>query len=445
MAGRSSSIGRSLSLAGLLGIAFAASASAAFGAEKGYLIVARGQGPGSAALDDRILAAQGQVRHRWDELGVVAAVSANPDFAAEVAGDPRVHGVSEDVEVPWLSGEQAQQLDFEEARPDAGLDEPGGVYQWNLRQIGADRAAAAGDRGAGARVAVLDNGFWVHHPDLGANLNVALSRSFVPGEPEVEPIVGGFSHGTQVAGVIAAPINGVGVQGVAPEAEIVGVKVLRSTTGGGAFSWILGGILYAVAIDADVINLGLGTSFVSIDRGGGTAGPLVTALKRAVNHAIASGVLVVSAAGNDGIDLDRRLWAIPAQSGGGMAVSATAPFSQHAFDGPASYTNYGRSVIDVAAPGGDLLEGGVPEDLVLAPGGRATPTGSYQYYLACGTSMAAAHVSGLAALLVGAFGKLPPGQLRTLIERSATDILRPGADRFSGKGRIDAMAALRLE
>jgi lantibiotic leader peptide-processing serine protease len=436
---------RSMALAGIMGAALAAFPPVASATERDYVIVARGQGQGSTALDDRIVAAQGRVQHRWDDLGVIVASSASPGFAADVAADPRVRGVSEDVEVRWLPDERAQLMDLRDVDLPSVDGEPGASYQWNLRQIGADVAAANGIRGAGARVAVLDDGLWMHHPDLEANVNLALSRSFVPEEPGVEPIVGGFSHGTHVAGIIAAPINGIGIQGVAPEAEIVGVKVLRSTTGKGAFSWMLSGILYAVAIEADVINLSLGTTFERIKRGGGGAGPLVAALNRAINHATASGVLVVSAAGDDGVDMNSRLWAIPAQSGGSMAVSATAPVAQHGFDNPASYTNYGQAVIDVAAPGGDLVVGGVDEDLILAPGGRATPTGAYQYYLAGGTSMAAPHVSALAALLVGAFGKMPAAQVRALIERSADDIQRPGAGPFSGKGRIDAARALRLE
>ena len=414
-------------------------------AEKDYIVVVRGQGRGSTTLDDRIVAAQGHVQHRWDELGVIVATSANPGFAAEVAADPRVNGVSEDVEVLWLPREPARLLELGDTQPQSGESEPGAVFQWNLRRIGADLAATHGYRGAGGRVAVLDSGFWVHHPDLEGNVNIALSRSFVPEEQDVEPEVGGFSHGTHVAGIIAAPINGIGTQGVAPEAEIVGIKVLRSTTGSGALSWILNGILYAVAIEADVINLSLGTTIDRINQGGGGSGPLVAALNRAVNHATASGVLVVSAAGNDAADLNGRLWAIPAQSGGSMAVSATAPVAQHDFDRPASYTNYGQSVVDVAAPGGDLVAGGMAQDLILAPGGRATPTGAYEYYFAGGTSMAAPHVSAFAALLVGAFGQMSPAQLRTIIERSAEDILRPGADPFSGRGRIDVARALGLE
>jgi subtilisin family serine protease len=435
---------RSTRLFAVLAAVIAAFPLVAPAAEKDYVVVARGQGRGSTALDDRIVAAQGHVQHRWDELGVIVATSANPGFAAAVAVDPRVSGVSEDIEMRWLPREPARLLELGDTQPQSGESEPGAVFQWNLRRIGADVAATHGFRGAGGRVAVLDSGFWVHHPDLEANVNIALSRSFVPEEQGIEPVVGGFSHGTHVAGIIAAPINGIGIQGVAPEAEIVGIKVLRSTTGSGALSWILNGILYAVAIEADVINLSLGTTIDRISQGGGS-GPLVAALNRAVNHATASGVLVVSAAGNDAVDLNGRLWAIPAQSGGSMAVSATAPVAQHDFDRPASYTNYGQSVVDVAAPGGDLVAGGMAQDLILAPGGRASPTGAYEYYFAGGTSMAAPHVSAFAALLVGAFGQMSPAQLRSIIERSAEGILRPGAGRFSGRGRIDVAKAFGLE
>ena len=109
-----------------------------------------------------------------------------------------------------------------------------------------------------------------------------------------------FSHGTHVSGIIAAPINGIGIAGVAPCAEIVNVKVLQSSNGSGAFSWVINGIMYAAGptVQADVINMSLGATFDRINQGGGGAGSLISALNRAVNFATQQGTLVVSAAGN---------------------------------------------------------------------------------------------------------------------------------------------------
>src|SRR6185369_16433897 len=172
-----------------------------------------------------------------------------------------------------------------------------------------------------------------------------------------------FSHGTHVSGIIASPINGNGIVGVAPKAEIVNVKVLESATGSGAFSWIINGIMYAASstVQADVINMSLGATFDRINAGGGGTGPLIAALNRAINFATQQGVLVVSAAGNEAVNLDSRLWSIPAQSGNGMAVSALAPvgffspFGSTNTDLLASYSNIGKSVVSVGAPGGDFV------------------------------------------------------------------------------------------
>ncbi len=399
---------------------------------KTFVILSHGQGAGSTDLDGTIAAAGGEITARYDAIGVVVATTANPDFLTTIAADPRVQNVAEDIEVQWIPTENAVEAAAIEPGETGVNSEPYNGYLWNLRQIGADRTAAAGYLGRGARVAVADSGIVSTHPDIAPNLNLTLSKSFVPSEPGINPVVAGFNHGTHVAGIIAAPINNRGVQGVAPEAEIVAIKVLRSTTGSGSFSWIIAGIEYAATIDADVLNMSLGATFYRQGEGG--LGPLVMALNRAINHATAAGTLVVSAAGNEAVNLNGNIWSIPAQSGNGMAVSATGPFNQANFDRLASYSNYGESVVNVAAPGGDFASGNV-RDYVLAPSGTG-------YYFAVGTSMAAPHVSGVAALVVGKHGKMPPAQIQALIQQTAVDILKPGADPGSGHGRIDAWAAL---
>jgi len=420
-----------------------------------YLILARGHGPGSTSFLTSVRAAGGTVTAVYEDIGIVLADSSNPAFSSRVESMAAVQGVAEDVSVQWISpNERAVRAGELRVRPTGVNTEPLNGDLWNLRQIHADATAAAGYQGEGAVVAVIDTGINTGHPDLAPNIDFARSYAFVPstlgaGYPPYED---DYFHGSHVAGIIAGAINDVGIQGVAPRAKIVAIKVMDSE-GSGSFGNIIGGILYATSLHVDVINMSLAATFDRVNAGGGGIGTLLAALNRAINFATAERVFVVSSAGNDGVNLNSRAFSIPAQSGNGMAVAATGPIARENFDRPASYTNYGQSVIDVAAPGGDLTlfpsESPFPWylDMVLSCGNRGSedPDNADTYFYAAGTSMAAPHVSGLAALIVGQYGHLGAAQIGSIIGHSADDILAPGADPYSGRGRINAARALGLQ
>lgn len=348
--------------------------------------------------------------------------------------------------------------------------------QWGLDAIHAREAWATGARGRGVRVAILDTGIDPTHPDLVSNVNVSLARSFVPGQAwdvntDAAPT---RDHGTFVAGIIAAADNGFGIIGVAPEAEIVPIQVLTRPTGTGPPDAVLAGIVYAADIGADVINMSLGYYWHhrgAVDGGVARTAPEVAALtaafSRATSYARARGCTIVGIAQNQSTDADhdRDLSIMPRDAPGVIAVSATGPLGwaldpSTDLDLPSFLSNYGRSVIDLAAPGGnldfDLAASGKVFTFVVQGTSYTFPAYVFDgilstepinyglgYEYRIGTSHAGAHVSGVAALIIGKNGgPMSPASVDQILRQSADDLGTRGRDAFYGMGRVNAFRAV---
>lgn len=407
-------------------------------AEKTYVLTA---GKWGDRQNTAVIMAGGTVTFSHRETGVGIAVSSAPDFLERALASRAFTDGALDMMVEWQPPMEVVQ--FDEAVITPG-DEPYFSLQWNMQAIEAPGAWEAGYTGTGVRVAILDGGIDQYHEELAPNLDIAASASFVPGQNFDEDI-GVFRHATHVAGIVAAADNGFGVIGVAPEATLIAVKVLHA--GSGYFSWIIQGIEYASRSlvegggSADIINMSL-LGYIWKARG---AGPLVAALNKTINTATKRGVLVISAAGNDAFNFDHS-WDIivaPAESGNGIAISATGPvgfyYGATNFRRFASYSNSGNSLIHIAAPGGDYV---YPDDfwwydMVLSPG-----SGTDGYWWAAGTSMAAPAAAGVAALIKQRFPDISVGAWKNKLANTADDEGKPGHDALYGRGFVNALRAV---
>ena len=420
------------------------------------------------AQEAAVIASGGTVTFKHIASGLGVASSIDPVFMRKALKSPAFTRVSEDLTVQWQDpNEQVQVVDsaLEEDAVTPG-NETFINLQWNIKAIDAQGAWNAGYDGLGVRVAVIDGGMCSAALDIAPNLDVAHSASFVPGFAYNQDVggAGTFRHACHVAGIIAAADNSIGTIGVAPRATIIGVKALHN--GSGSFGAVMSAILYSATpiagggAGADIINMSLGAV---IPRGSGNTGVggLIAAMNRAVNYATGQNVLVVSAAGNNGLDLDHsgNLIEIPGMSGSGIAVSATAPVG-YAVGYPnstanpraiASYTNYGHSIVSLAAPGGDSALPGnavcsiprVPSgsvttacwvfDLVISPGSQ-----NNSYFFASGISMATPVVAGVAALVRQRFPGIAVGDLKSFLLATADDEGANGADPFYGHGFVNA-------
>jgi serine protease len=310
-------------------------------------------------------------------------------------------------------------------------------FQWNFRIIGAQRTWDIQKGSADIAVAVLDTGIAYEDfgpfrkaPDWG-NREFLPGFDFVNGDSHAND---DDSHGTHVASTIAeATNNDEGVAGLAFNCALMPVKVLDDR-GFGSFFDVAEGVDYAVNFTqggkkpVKVINLSLG-------------GPSASeTLRRAIDRAVAAGVLVVAAAGNDGagrVDF-------PAAFPNVIAVGAVDGRKQQT-----GYSNFGPE-LDVVAPGGDIDRDddndGDPDGILQQTFDPITARtqgrfDDFAYFYFDGTSQATPHVSALAALLVSQ-GITDPAAVRAAIEQTTDDLGPPGRDDRYGHGLINPAAAL---
>ncbi len=319
-------------------------------------------------------------------------------------------GLPEENKIARL-GEYLQPSDdiVEEVKPTLkGANDPLYSQQWHLHNINVEGAWDK-TKGKGVTVAVIDTGV--------TKVRDLVETEFVKGYDFVndrENASDDYGHGTHVAGTIAqATNNSYGVAGIAYEARLMPLKVL-SNHGDGTVADIAEAIKFAADNGADVINMSLG--------GGGES----QLMKDAINYAHNKGVVIIAAAGNE----NQNSASYPARYPNVLAVSALAPNGKKA-----PYSNYGAGV-DISAPGGSddgkILQATIDMD----------SKGEEVFLGLQGTSMAAPHVAGVAAL-VKATGVEQPDEIVKVITESARVIQDDGLN-YYGAGQLNAEAAVSL-
>ncbi len=331
----------------------------------------------------------------------------------------------------WLAPVSSAASQTSTSRPVEPPNDPLFRFQWHLPAIQIPEAWRV-SRGKGVVVAVLDTGvayesraIYRRAPDL-AGTRFVPGWDFVDGDahPNDEPPPERQSHGTHIAGIIAQTTdNGIGGAGVAPEASIMPIRVLKRDVTGSART-IARGLRFAADHGADVANLSIA----------GSSGAKV--LEDAVAYAASKGVTVVASAGNAG----RASVTFPAAYPEVIAVGAVRRDLSRPY-----FSSYGKA-LDLVAPGGERAvvdgDGGESGDGIFQQTLKGSPS-TFCYCFMASTSAAAAQVSGAAALLVGSGRATRPAKVREALISGARDLGPPGRDAEYGAGLVQSSAALQ--
>ncbi|MQY33413.1 hypothetical protein SRB17_13740 [Streptomyces sp. RB17] len=411
----------------------------------------------------------GSVVASYDRIGVIVAHSATADFAARMravrgvdsAGATRTAplsaaGTTDEGAVQVLSKTEAARL----SQAAAPGEEPLEADQWDLRAIGADRAARINPGSRSVTVGVIDTGVDDTHPDIAPNFSASQSANCVSGKADTtygawRPADADHYHGTHVAGEIAAARNGIGVAGVAPGVKVASITVAQPDSTQLFYpESVVCAFVFAADHGIQVTNNSYYVDpwlYNCMDDPDQRA--IVDAVNRAQLYAQRKGTLNVAAAGNSNDDLDahalvdasspddstattrtvdpHKCFDVPTQLPGVVTVSAVGVKGAKSY-----YSSYGQGVIDVAGPGGDKYQ--IPD--TPSKNGRILSTlPNDQYGFLQGTSMASPHVAAVAALLKSAHPNATPAQLQALLKAEADNPGCPsGPYDGNGDGVVDA-------
>ena len=436
-----------------------------------YVVLFDAGTPDPAAAQ-AVRAACGTTTTYYQQIGVGVTTSSDPRFAVRFGPDRTYSAQAETVGNPPRT-ERANPA----VAPTAGglpaaaqaLSADRSAEQWDMEMIHAPQARMINRGRPEVLIGVLDSGVDATHPDLATAVDSTRSAGCLSGKPDQSPQAWSPTtsiHGTHVAGTIAALDDGHGITGVAPGVRLASIKVVDDE--GFIYpEYAVCGFMWAAQQQMRIANNSYSLDpwlLTCSDRPGQAVA--YEALRRAVEYATAHGVLSIAAAGNERTNLadprqdlrspdntpnprprpvDGHCHVLPAQLPGVVAVSAVG--AQRV---KSEYSSYGLGVVAVTAPGGDRAQ--------LPPAGAggcvlSTIPGGYGY--ACGTSMAAPHVSGVAALLASTRPEAGPHELATVLRRQAGSLPCPDDDGttaaectgnidngFYGHGLVDALSAV---
>lgn len=458
-----------------------AAAPVAAPTETTYLVLAP-QGQSTAQASARVVAAGGTVAADYSQIGVLVARSSDPDFATAASGAgveavASTDGLGTPLDEEGTIGTVSSEVLEATGNP---TGEPLWNLQWDMTQIDVAEAHAVTTGSPNVVVGVLDTGISSTHPDLATQIAKDKSASCIGGvvntaEAAWNPTTS--SHGTHVAGTIAAAINGVGIAGVAPGVKVASVKVV--TDAGFIYpEAAVCGFVWAAEHGMQITN-----NSYFIDpwefncRNDARQRPVWQAVQRAIRYSQSKGVLNVASAGNSNVDLQHKFIDdgspndgsgpvetreingacvdLPAEAPGVVTVSAVGTERLKSY-----YSSYGQGVVDVSAPGGDTRQPN-PAVSTISHAVLSSVVGGWGY--AQGTSMASPHAAGVAALALSAHPGLQPAALAAFLEQTSEELPcpegiynpRPGLDQylaeciggsrngFYGAGEVNAYNAVR--